>query len=712
MSIGLPNLSFWGRRRLPIVLQTEVAECGLASLCMVATYWGHRIDLASLRRRFVVSMRGANLKALTTIAMGLGLQSRAVKCDLDGVEHLRLPCVLHWDLNHFVVLRSITKRFLVIHDPAIGERRMTLKAFSDHFTGVALELWPGTAFKREEEVRQFSILSLMGRPRDLSGSLIQFLVLGVALQLCAVLAPFFLQWVVDDALVTGDRDLVSVLGCGFLLLVVLQTAIGALRSWITTVLSTNLNLHWLGNTFAHMLQLPLQFFEKRHTGDIVSRFSSIRAIQSSLTVQFVEGAVDGVLVLVTLALMLAYSATLGLIACCAVGIYLCLRLLQFRGLREATAEQIVLAARQNTHFIESVRGVQSIRLFGRGEQRYAGWMNALVDQFNAELSIARLTVSFRSANALLFGAERVVIIWLAALAILDGRLTTGMMFAFISYKDQFSLRMAGLVDKFFEWRLLRLHGERVADIVMADTESNRDYAEVDPREVKPTIEIRNLSFRYSDGEPFVLRNLSLQVMEGECVAVTGSSGCGKSTLVKLILGLLEPTEGEILIGGVKLTSLGPENYRAMLGTVMQDDVLFAGSIADNICFFDPAPDREHILACAVQAEIANEVARMPMGYSTLVGDIGTGLSGGQKQRLLLARALYKRPRILILDEATSHLDVRNERAVNEAIQKLDLTRLVVAHRPETISMAQRVVILTAGGLDVQSDVGRNVNVGN
>jgi ATP-binding cassette subfamily B protein RaxB len=200
----------------------------------------------------------------------------------------------------------------------------------------------------------------------------------------------------------------------------------------------------------------------------------------------------------------------------------------------------------------------------------------------------------------------------------------------------------------------------------------------------------------------VLRGLNLQVMEGECVAVTGASGCGKSTLVKLILGLLDPTEGDILIGGARLGSLGPDNYRSLLGTVMQDDVLFAGSIADNLCFFDPAPDHEHMVECARRAEIHGEIARMSMGYNTLVGDVGGGLSGGQKQRLLLARALYKRPRILVLDEATSHLDVRNERAVNDAIQKLDLTRLIVAHRPETISMAQRVVILSAGTADTPS----------
>ena len=695
----IENLSFWGTRRLPVMLQTEVAECGLVCLCMIASYWGHRIDLAAMRRRFAVSARGVNLKGLIAMARGLSLQTRSIRFDTPSLRQVKLPCILHWDLNHFVVLKSVSDRHVVIHDPASGERRMTIAAFSEHFTGIALELAPEATFTKQEDVRRFSLLSLMGRTSGLAGSLAQFLVLGLALQVCAIVGPFYVQWLVDNAVVAGDRDLVTVLGCGFLLLVALQTAISGVRSWVTTTMATNLYIQWLGNAFGHLMKLPLQFFEKRHTGDIVSRFNSIRAMQSSLTIQFVEGAVDGVLVLVTLVMMLLYSAKLGAIACGAVALYILLRLALFHGMRNSTAEQIVLAAKQQSHFLESVRGVQSIRLFGRSDERRGGWMNALADQFNAELRIARLNISYQSANSLLFGAERVIILWIATLAILDKQFSVGMMIAFVSYKDQFSQRMASLVDKFFELRLLRLHGERIADIVLTPPEPNLDLDEVDPDGIRPSIDVRNLGFRYADGEPWVLRGLDLQVMEGECVAVTGASGSGKSTLVKLLLGLLEPTEGEILVGGLPLSSLGPANYRSLLGTVMQEDSLFAGSIADNISFFDPAADRKQVEACAQLAEIHAEISRMPMGYNTLVGDIGTGLSGGQKQRILLARALYKRPKILILDEATSHLDVRNERAVNEAIQKLELTRLIVAHRPETISMAQRVVILQAGSFE-------------
>jgi ATP-binding cassette subfamily B protein RaxB len=632
------------------------------------------------------------------MAQGLALQTRPLKLDMQHLPDLKLPCVLHWDLNHFVVLKYVSGSHAVIHDPAVGERRLALAEFAKHFTGVALELTPAAHFVKKEETQAFSLLSLMGRVVGLRRGLTQLLLLGLSLQVCALVMPFYMQWLVDEALLAADRDLITVLGCGFLLLVVVQTSIAAVRSWVTTVLATNLNFQWLGNAFAHLMKLPLAYFEKRHTGDIVSRFGSIQTIQHSLTTQFVEGVIDGVLVLGTFIMMLLYSLQLALVACIAVALYVLLRWLIFRVLREATAEQIIHAAKQQTHFMESVRGVQSIRLFHRAEERRSAWMNALADQFNAELRISKLAVSYQTANSLLFSAERVIVIWLAALAVLDNKLSVGMLFAFISYKDQFSQRMASLVDKLFELRMMKLHGERVADIVMTEAEQDLHEAEIDAETITPSIELRNLGFRYADSEPYVLKGLSLSIPAGQSIAVTGPSGCGKTTLMKLLLGLLEPTEGDILIGGVKLAQLGLTNYRQLLGTVMQDDHLFAGSIADNICFFDPSPNQEQIQACAHLASIHAEIAQMPMAYNTLVGDIGTGLSGGQKQRILLARALYKNPKLLVLDEATSHLDIWNEQAVNSAIAQIALTRIIVAHRPETIAMAQRVVVLQQGAI--------------
>jgi len=663
---------------------------------MVANFWGYKVDLSSMRQRFSVSLKGATLRGVINMSKSLHLQSRPLKVEMEHLRELKLPCILHWDMNHFVVLVKVGRHRLVIHDPAIGKRKLSLKECSKHFTGIALELQPGEAFDQKLEIRSFTLVSLMGRVVGLKRGIAQLLILGVALQVCLLVAPFYLQWVVDEALVSNDRDLITVLGIGFLLLVLLQSAIGAVRSWVTTALATSLNFQWLGNAFAHLMRLPTAYFEKRHLGDIVSRFNSIQTIQRSLTTQFVEGIIDGVLVVATMAVMLLYSAQLTLVAGVVILLYALFRWILFESLREANFEQIVHSARQGTHFLESVRGVQSIRLFNRTQERKIGWLNILADQLNADLRIAKLTISHHSANKLLFGAERVLIVWLAALAVLDGHLSVGMLFAFISYKDQFSERTSSLIDKLFELRMMRLHGERVADIILSSPEEENDYCELDAARTTPSIELHNIAFRYSDDEPFVLKDLNLTIPAGQCLAITGSSGCGKTTLIKILLGLMEPTHGEVIVGGIRLRQMGRANYRQLIGTVMQDDHLFAGSIGDNISFFDPTPDLNRLGRCAVMACIDQEIREMPMGYNTIVGDIGTGLSGGQKQRILLARAMYKDPKIMVLDEATSHLDVKNERLVNMAIKQIHMTRVLVAHRPETIAMAQRVVVLQDG----------------
>ena len=688
------GLRFGGGRRLPVFLQTEAAECGLASLGMVASYHGHRIDLAGLRQRFTLSLKGATLAYLMQAAGRLQLAPRALRLELDELPRLRTPCILHWDLNHFVVLRSASLREAVIHDPAFGVKRLAMAEVSKHFTGVALELAPTTTFRPRDERRRVRLRDLTGPVTGLARSLAQVLLLALVLQSFAVLAPFYMQWVVDGAIVSADRDLLAVLGLGFLLLAAIQVAVTALRSWVVLYLGTTLNLQWLANVFSHLLRLPVAWFEKRHLGDVVSRFGAVTTIQRTLTSSFVEAVIDGLMAVATLAMMLVYSASLAAIAVAAVAAYALSRAAFYAPLRRATEEHIVHAARQQSHFLETVRGVQSIKLFGRQEERRSRWLNLVVDATNRDLTVQKLSLGFRSANGLVFGVERVMVVWVGALLVLDSAFSVGMLFAFMAYKEQFSARVAGLIDKLIELKMLQLQGERLADIVLTPPEEEAPSPA--PAVADASIEVRNLSFRYSDTEPFVLQDCSFRIEPGESVAIVGPSGGGKTTLVKIMLGLLAPTDGQMLVGGVDLQKLGVDSYRRLVGTVMQDDPLFAGSIADNVSFFDASPSQEAIERCTRLAAVHDDIAAMPMGYHTLIGDMGAALSGGQRQRLLLARALYKQPRILFLDEATSALDVQRERQVNEAIRGLALTRILIAHRPETIASAGRAIVLQGG----------------
>jgi ATP-binding cassette subfamily B protein RaxB len=294
---------------------------------------------------------------------------------------------------------------------------------------------------------------------------------------------------------------------------------------------------------------------------------------------------------------------------------------------------------------------------------------------------------------LLIGALAVLIIWLGAQRVLENQMSIGMLLAFIAYKDQFLDRVSNLIDKAVDLTMLRLHAERLADIALTSPEPHEHMVNTSKSEAPVAIEVRNLRFRYGDNEPWVLNAVSFRVEAGETVAIVGTSGCGKTTLLKILASLLQPTQGEILVDGEPLAHVGIARWRSMIGVVMQDDQLFAGSIADNISFFADRPDAPRIELCAKLAAVHEDIVAMPMAYNALIGDMGTVLSGGQKQRVLIARALYRQPSLLLLDEATSNLDVGNENAVSAAIRATQVTRIIVAHRPETIRSAERVIHL-------------------
>lgn len=684
------RLQFGWRRRLPMMLQTEAAECGVACLAMVASYHGHDVDLAGLRRRFSTSLKGATLARVMQMASQLQLASRPLKLDLDDLGQLRTPCVLHWDLNHFVVLKRAGRRGIIIHDPASGIRKLTLKQASDHFTGVALELTPGADFTPQQERQAVSLRALTGKVRGLVPALAQILVLALALEVFALAGPFYLQWVLDQVLVSADHDLLTLLGLGFVGIAVFSALVTAARSWSVTVLGATINVQWASNLFSHLMRLPLDWFEKRHVGDVVSRFGSIQTIQKTLTTQFVGSLLDGLMSLVTLVVMAFYSVWLTLLVAGLFVAYGFIRWAFFNPLRHANEEQIVYAARQQSELLESIRGAMPIKLANKQSERLARYANATVATANRDIGIQRLSIAFTLSNQLMFGTGRVVMIWIAATLALNNEFSAGMLVAFIAYADQFTTRAASLIDKWVDFRLIRLHAERVADIALTTPEVRADIEWGGPVP-EASVELHNVSFRYAEGEPWILKGCNLRVAPGESVAIVGPSGCGKSTLVKIMLGLLEPIEGEVRFGGIDIRTLGLDGYRRWIGAVMQDDQLFAGSVAENISFFDADATPVKVEAAARLAAIHDDIAAMPMGYQSLVGDMGSSLSGGQKQRVILARALYRRPRLLVLDEATSHLDPQRENMVNAALEKSGITRITIAHRKESIGASSRQI---------------------
>ncbi|RQQ48475.1 peptidase domain-containing ABC transporter [Burkholderia stagnalis] len=693
-------LQFGWQRRLPVMLQTQAAECGLACVGMIASYHGHDLDLVSLRRRFSPSLKGATLNDVMLIASRLDLTSRALRLELDELGKLRLPCILHWDMSHFVVLKSVSRGKITIHDPARGAYDVPLAEVSGHFTGIALELMPSPSFTRTKARESISMAKLVGSVTGIRAAFAQVLLLSVALEVFGIVTPFYMQWVMDQVLVSADADLLTLLAVGFLLVVLFQHAVSALRSWVVTWFSSLLGVQWTANVCSHLFRLPMTYFEQRHIGDVVSRFGAINTIQSTLTTQFVGALLDGVMAVVTLAMLFVYSPTLTWLVLGLFAAYALIRWIAYRPFRQANEEQIVYAARAESNLLESIRGVQAIKLANKQEARVATYANAVVERTNKDVAIERLSIGFSTLQGVIAGAGRVVLVWLAAKQVLDGQFSAGMLVAFISFAEQFLARGAALIGTLIDFRMLRLHGERLADIVLTDVESDMEGKVARSADAgcttPPAIDVRDVRFRYAETEPWVLDGCSLSIAPGESVALVGPSGQGKTTMAKLLLGLLTPEHGSVRVDGVDIRKLGLHRHRELIGCVMQDDILFAGSIADNICFFDPQPDQARIDEAARLAQIHDDIAAMPMGYQSLVGDMGSSLSGGQRQRVLLARAFYRKPAILVLDEATSHLDVERERSINDAVRAMNVTRIIIAHRPETIRSADRVIVLEHG----------------
>ncbi|MFK4206307.1 peptidase domain-containing ABC transporter [Acinetobacter junii] len=675
-------------------LQTSTSECGIACVGYIAAYYGYNLDMRELRALYPISTRGTTLNDLVILAQLVDLNTRPVKLGVKSLSKIGLPCILHWDFNHFVVLLKVTKKNIIIHDPAKGKKVIDIDEVGKHFTGIALEFSPSLKFKKQPAKPIIKWYELIGKIYGFKRSLFQLFILAAGIQITLLVTPLFMQWTLDTAIVSKDTDLLYVLILGLFLTVTIKSILEFTRGWFGIILSNYLGVQWGGKVMQHLLNLPTEWYELRHSGDIVSRFQSVQIIQQTLTGKLVEILLDGILVSITLIVMLLYSIKLTIIVVLAILIYSLIRILPHGYYHKVNEEAIVHEAKANSHFLESIRASQTIKLARLEAQRSIRWINIIVDAINKRVVSQKLGLSFSVGYSFVFGIESLAILGVGATMVINNSLTIGMLVAFIAYKDTFSNRAQSFIDNIMSTKLLNLHAERLADIVLSETESinysnNLNFHLIEP----PTIFFDNVTFRYAENGPIILKNLNLKINSGEHVAIVGQTGCGKTTFAKLLLGLIKPTSGCIYINDLPLEKIGLVNWREYVSAVMQDDQLFSGSIFDNISTFDENRNDEFVIHSAKLAAIHEDVMAMPMGYQTLNGDMGSSLSGGQKQRVLLARAIYKNPKLIVLDEATSHLDIVKEKEVNDSINQLRMTRVTIAHRPETIAMADRVIQL-------------------
>lgn len=666
---------------------------------MVCGYYGHEIDLFNFRQRFGSSSQGVSLLELSKIAEQANLKSRSLSLDLDEIKQLKLPCVIHWGMNHYVVLTEVKRSKFIIHDPALGKRIIGIQEMSNNFTGIAMELWPNSNFQQEKKKSRLRLMDLMKNIIGLKPTLVKIFTLSVVIEAINLLMPVGTQLVTDHVIIAHDNNLLSVICIGLVVFTLFRTFVSMIRAWTSLKLNTLTDIQWKTTLFDHLMSLSLNFFEKRHLGDIQSRFSSLDTIRSTLTNSIVTGIID---IIMTIGLLIMMSLYGGWLVWVVVGFTLCYAIMRFgtyQFYRRIAEEQVIKGARSSSHFMESLYGISTIKALNLKERRSKHWLNINIEACNAGIKKTRFEMMFGGINTFISSIDQVAILWIGALMVIDNSMTLGMFMAFNAYRGQFSQRSSSLIDLVMQLRMLSLHNERLSEIVFSEPEPEPELParQVFSPNTGVKIEVKNLSYQYDPFTRPIFTGLNLCINPGESVAIVGPSGVGKTTLLKVMCGLLVPTAGEVFADELNINKIGLNNYRLSIACVLQEDRLFSGSIADNICSFEDNPDQERIIACATYCNIHDEIMRMSMGYESIIGELGLGISGGQKQRLLIARALYRRPSVLFMDEATSHLDLANESYINQSISNLKITRVIVAHRPSTIASADRIIDLSKSG---------------
>ncbi|HEC2569447.1 TPA: peptidase domain-containing ABC transporter [Raoultella ornithinolytica] len=679
------------RRRVPVIHQTETSECGLACLAMICGHFGKNIDLISLRRKFNLSARGANLAGINSIAEQLGMVTRALSLELDELGALKTPCILHWDFSHFVVLVSVKRNRYLLHDPARGRRNVGLEEMTRYFTGVALEVWPGSEFSVETTQNRIHLRSLINSIYGIKSTLAKIFCLSVVIEAINLVMPVGTQLVMDHAIPAGDRGLLTLISAGLMFFILLRAATGMIRAWSSLVMGTLINVQWQSGLFNHLLRLPLAYFERRKLGDIQSRFGSLDTLRATFTTSVVGAIMDSIMVVGVFVMMLLYGGYLTWIVLGFTTVYVLIRLVTYGYYRQISEETLVRGARASSYFMETLYGIATVKIQGMAERRGTHWLNLKIDTINSGIKLTKMDLFFGGINTFVAACDQVAILWLGTGLVIDNQMTIGMFVAFGSFRGQFSDRVASLTNFLLQLRMMSLHNERIADIALHEKEEKKPEFDIVADMSPVSLETTDLSYRYDSQSAPVFSGLYLSVTPGESVAITGTSGAGKTTLMKVLCGLFEPDTGKVLVDGTDIRQLGINNYHRKIACVMQDDRLFSGSIRENICGFSEEMDEVWMIECARASYIHDVIMKMPMGYETLIGELGEGLSGGQKQRIFIARALYRRPGILFMDEATSSLDTESERFVNVAIKNMNITRVIIAHRESTLRTADRVI---------------------
>ena len=692
---------FFSRHRVPLRKQMSQVECGAASLAMVLSYYGCNTKVAEVREHCDVGRDGLTALTIAQAARSYGLRAKGYTLEFSDLKQLHLPAILHWNFNHFVVLEKWSSRGGVVVDPAMGRRKLAAEELDEAFTGVALSLEPGAYFRRRRGARRkpwWDYLSYALSTPGTYGVLIQILLVSALLAAMGLVVPLITKVLVDEVLPMQMEGVVSILALGVGVVALALIVTNYLRGLLVVYLQAKLDSQLMLNFFEHTLSLPYKFFQRRSSGDMMVRLSSNSVIQEMITAQTVSIVLDSALALVYAAILFSMAPLFGLAALGLGALQIATLIFSTWPMHTLMQRDLEAQSEAESYMVESLTGIETLKASGVEHRALNHWSNLFFKQLNLSLKRGHLEVVISTIISTISTVSPVLLLLIGAMYVLDGSMTLGTMLALQAIATQFLSPLSSLVSAGQQLQVAGAHLERITDVLTTEPEQpEKQNLKKVPR-LGGRIELRKISFSYDTNTPPALLNISVSIEPGQKIALVGRTGSGKSTFAKLLLGLYEPTEGEILYDHIPLHDLDYQRLRSQFGTVMQDAAIFGGSVKQNISFNDPELSSEDIQRAASLAVVSEDIQRMPMGYDTLVSESGSALSGGQRQRLALARALAHRPALLVLDEATSHLDASTEKEVSRNISELSCTRVVIAHRISTIRDADLILVLEGGSI--------------
>jgi ABC-type bacteriocin/lantibiotic exporter with double-glycine peptidase domain len=693
---AVSHLRLW-RRKVPELLQMNAVECGAACLAMILSYYGRKTCVAEVYKSAGVGRDGLSALNIVQTARRYGLQVRSISLQINDFRFVRLPAIVHWEFNHFLVVERWSPSSVTVIDPAVGRTRLSAQEFDAGFTGIVLMFEPGNDFAGRPasnttvSLRTYLIQYLKRSPFVF----LQILIASLLLQIIGLAIPFTTKIVIDDIIPARMITLLPLLGLGLLIILVTQLVTMLARALLLVYLQAHIDISITSNFFEHLLRLPIRFFQQRSSGDIMARVASATTIRDLISNELVSTLLDGGMVLIYLVVLFSSSLVFGSIALAIGLLQLLLLLASYSPVRRLARRELNSIGESQGYVTEMLTGIVTLKAAGAEQKAFERWSNVFMKQLNASVHLDYTTSVVSTLISILNTLAPLALLWIGASQILTGAMQIGTMLALSALAGEFLTPLSSLAGSGQLLQMARSHLERLGDVMEAETEQNMLSLRQPPL-LSGRIELKEVSFRYDPHAPDILKNITMAISAGQKIAIVGRTGSGKSTLGKLLLGLCQPTSGELLYDNLPLHTLDLPAVRAQIGAVMQDTHIFSGSIRQHIAFNHPELTMEQITRAAQLAALQDDILHMPMRYETFIAEGGSALSGGQRQRLALACALAHEPRILLLDEATSALDVVTEQTIEHNLRALHCTQIVIAHRLSTICAADRILVLDDG----------------